>query len=82
MFMFNAFALIVVFFMLIPLRIVSRLSEKLIEVNRDSGWNTSFGDQMRLAFANGATLRQAQMFTAYPGSAYRVTQMLRLLGVR
>ena len=82
MFMFNAFALILVFAMFVPLRLVSRLSERLLENSRADGWDTSAGDQMRLAFANGAALRQAQLFTAYPGPAYRVTQLLRLLGVR
>jgi len=82
MFMFNAFALLLVFAMFVPLRLVARLSEKLLENPRNGGWDTGHGDQMRLAFANGAALRQAQLFTAYPGPAYRVTQMLRLFGVR
>lgn len=82
MFMFNAFALLLVFAMFVPLRLVARFSEKLLENPRAGGWDTSHGDQMRLAFANAAALRQAQLFTAYPSPAFRVTQMLRLFGVR
>jgi hypothetical protein len=82
MFMFDALALILAFATFVPLRLVARLSEKLLEDTRRSGWETGFGDQMRLAFAGGAAMRQAQLYTAYPGPAHRVTQMLRLFGVR
>ncbi|MFZ3481623.1 hypothetical protein [Sphingomonas sp. 3-13AW] len=82
MFIFNAFALLVVYAFFVPLRLISRLSERLLEAPRDSGWDSSFGDQLRLSFAHGAALRQAQLYTAYPTPAYRVMQLLRLLGVR
>ena len=82
MFMIEALAILLIFMAFVPLRIVSRLSEKLIEVTRSGGWETGFGDQARLAFANGAALRQAQLYTAYPTPALRVTQMLRIFGIR
>lgn len=82
MFIFNAFALVLSFVMLVPLRLVARLSEKLLENPRNGGWDTGRGDQMRLAFAHGAALRQAQLFTAYPGPADLATRILRLFGVR
>jgi hypothetical protein len=82
MLMLNALVLLLVFVLFVPLRLVARLSEKLLETTRTGGWETGFGDQTRLAFANGAALRQAQLYTAYPEPAHRAMQMLRLFGVR
>ena len=82
MFVFSIFAFIVMFVVFVPFRLVARLSERLLETPRNGGWETGAGDQLRLAFAHGAALRQAQLYTAYPEAAHRSMQLLRLLGIR
>lgn len=82
MFMLNIIVSLLVYLLLLPLRTFSRITERMIETPRDGGWETGFADQARLALATGATLRQAQLYTAYPGAAHRAMQTLRILGIR
>jgi len=82
MFMLNIIVSLLVYVLFLPLRTVSRLTERMIEDPRDGGWDTGFADQARLSLATGAALRQAQLYTAYPGVAHRAMQTLRILGVR
>ena len=75
-------ALICVTLYLLPLRVVSVLTERLLKVRRDGAWETSLRDQFALSLAHAGALRQANLYSAYPGPARLVVDGLRLIGVR
>jgi hypothetical protein len=75
-------ALICALVYFLPLRIVSVLTERAISSRREAGWDSRAGDQFALAAANAGALRQAQIYSAYPGPARLVVDGLRLVGVR
>ncbi len=78
----HAFSLIVVMFYLLPLRLVSVVTERALAVRRNGAWETGARDQLALSVAHAAALRQAQLFTAYPGPARLTVGTLRLVGAR
>jgi len=80
--LFATLSIIVAFLYLLPVRLVSVLTERAIAARRDHGWDSGPRDQAALAAANAAALRQAQLFTAYPGPARLAIGTLRLVGAR
>lgn len=80
--LFTTLSIIVAFLYLLPLRLVSALTEHAIAVRRAGDWKSGHRDQVALALAQAAALRQAQLFTAYPGPARLAICSLRLIGAR
>jgi hypothetical protein len=66
----------------LPVRLVSVLTERALAARRNGGWDSRPRDQLALAAANAAALRQAQLFSAYPGTARLAVGTLRLVGAR
>lgn len=80
--LFATLSIIVAFLYLLPVRLVSVITERAISTRRDGGWESTRREQAVLAAAHAAALRQAQLFTAYPGPARLAIGTLRLVGAR
>lgn len=80
--LFATLSIIVAFLYLLPLRLISTLTERAIAVRRAGCWESTGRDQTALAIAHAAALRQAQLYTAYPGPARLAIGALRLAGAR
>jgi len=80
--LFATLSIIIAYLYLLPLRLASIITERAIAARRDGGWTSNAREQITLAAAHGAALRQAQLFTAYPGPARLAIGTLRLVGAR
>jgi hypothetical protein len=80
--LFATLSIIVAFLYLLPVRLVSIITERAISARREAAWISTPRDQAILAAAHAAALRQAQLFTAYPGPARLAIGTLRLVGAR
>lgn len=80
--LFETFSIIIAFLYLLPLRLASLVTERAIAARRAGAWDSNAREQASLAAAHAAALRQAQLFTAYPGPARLAIGTLRLVGAR